>query len=58
MTESRWVAEQIGRPGLVKAFNNIYSARLRDRGRPQGDPERLALPYAGDDATPSRRSPR
>lgn len=51
MTESRWVAEQIGRPGVVKAFNNIYAARLRDRGRPKGDPERLALPYAGDDAS-------
>lgn len=49
MTESRWVAEQVGRPGIVKAFNNIYAARLRDRGRPTGDPERLALPYAGDD---------
>jgi len=50
MTESRWVAEQVGRPGLVKAFNNIYAARLRDGGRPKGAPDRFALPYAGDDA--------
>jgi len=50
MTEARWVAEQVGRPGLVKAFNNIHSARLRSGGRPAGDPERIALPYAGDDA--------
>jgi predicted dinucleotide-binding enzyme len=50
MTESRWVAEQVGRPGIVKAFNNIHAARLRDRGRPKGEPDRLALPYAGDDA--------
>jgi hypothetical protein len=51
MSESRWVAEQVGRPGVVKAFNNIHAARLRDRGRPKGDPERLALPYAGDDVS-------
>lgn len=50
MTESRWVAAQVGRPGIVKAFNNIHAARLRRDGRPQGDPDREALPYAGDDA--------
>lgn len=50
MTESRWVAEQVGRPGLVKAFNNIQATRLQDDGRPHGDPDRQALPYAGDDA--------
>jgi predicted dinucleotide-binding enzyme len=49
-TESRWVAEQLGRPHLVKAFNNIQALHLRDHGRPAGDPERIALPYAGDDA--------
>jgi predicted dinucleotide-binding enzyme len=48
MTESRWVAEQVSRPGLVKAFNNIQALHLRDHGRPAGDPERIALPYAGD----------
>lgn len=48
-TESRWVAEQIGRPATVKAFNNIQAVHLRDLGRPAGDPERIALPYAGDD---------
>jgi predicted dinucleotide-binding enzyme len=50
MTESRWVAEQVGRPALVKAFNNVQALHLRDHGRPAGDPERIALPYAGDDA--------
>jgi hypothetical protein len=50
MTESGWVAEQVGRAGFVKAFNYIHAARLRDGGRPKGDPERIALPYAGDDA--------
>ena len=51
MTESRWVAEQIGRPAVVKAFNNIYSKHIATLSRPAGDPERVALPYAGDDET-------
>lgn len=54
MTESRWVGEQVGRRGIVKAFNNIHAARLRDSGRPPGDPDRIALPYAGDDAGAKR----
>ena len=54
MTESRWVADRLGRPGIVKAFNNIHAARLRGDGRPAGDPERIALPYAGDDAGAKR----
>ena len=45
--ESRWVAEQIGRP-VVKAFNNIYAKHLLERGRPKGKPGRIALPVAGD----------
>ena len=48
MTESRWVATQVGFP-VVKAFNGIYSANIIERVRPQGDPERIALPVAGDD---------
>jgi predicted dinucleotide-binding enzyme len=47
MTESRWVARQLGRP-VVKAFNNIYMRHLMELGRPAGDPERIALPVAGD----------
>lgn len=47
-TESRWVADQLGRP-VVKAFNNIYAQHLLERGRPAGDPARIALPVAGDD---------
>jgi 8-hydroxy-5-deazaflavin:NADPH oxidoreductase len=34
---------------VVKAFNAIYWENLRDRGRPKGDPERLAIPLSGDD---------
>ena len=48
-TESGWVSEQIRRP-VVKAFNSIRAANLSDGGRPPGDPARIALPVAGDDA--------
>ncbi len=48
MTESRWVANQLGRP-VVKAFNTMNYEKLLELGRPPG-PGRLALPVAGDDA--------
>jgi predicted dinucleotide-binding enzyme len=48
ITESRWVANQLGRP-VVKVFNNIYARHLLERGRPKGTPGRIALPVAGDD---------
>lgn len=47
ITESRWVADHLGRP-VVKAFNNIFSVSLMENGRPAGDPDRIALPVAGD----------
>jgi 8-hydroxy-5-deazaflavin:NADPH oxidoreductase len=47
--ESRWVAQQLGRP-VVKAFNTIYAKHLLERGRPKGEAGRIALPVAGDDA--------
>jgi predicted dinucleotide-binding enzyme len=46
--ESRWVAQQLGRP-VVKAFNNIYAQHLLERGKPRGAAGRIALPVAGDD---------
>ena len=49
MTESAWVALQLGRP-VVKAFNTIAARDLADRGRPPGSPGRVAVPVAGDDA--------
>ena len=52
--ESAWVAEQLGRP-VVKAFNGIYAANLLTHGRPEGDPQRLALPVAGDETGVVRR---
>ena len=47
-TESRWVADQLGRP-VVKAFNGIFAAHLLDGGRPPGAEDRRALPIAGDE---------
>jgi hypothetical protein len=47
-TESRWVADQLGRP-VVKAFNTIYARHLLERGKPKGTAGRIALPVAGDD---------
>ena len=47
--ESRWVAQQLGRP-VVKAFNNIYAKHLLELGWPKGEAGRIALPVAGDDA--------
>ena len=46
--ESRWVADQLGRP-VIKAFNGIYAANLLSAGRPEGAEDRYALPVAGDD---------
>jgi predicted dinucleotide-binding enzyme len=46
-TESRWVAQQLGRP-VVKAFNNIYAQHLLESGKPAGAAGRIALPVAGD----------
>lgn len=48
MPESRWVANQVGRP-VIKAFNNIYARDLMEAGKPAGTPDRIALPVAGDD---------
>ena len=48
LTESQWVAQQLGRP-VIKAFNNIYARHLLELGRPKGTAGRVALPVAGDD---------
>ncbi|MFC9106024.1 NADPH-dependent F420 reductase [Streptomyces rochei] len=47
-TESRWVEEHLGHP-VIKAFNGTYAQDILDRPRPAGDPDRMALPVAGDD---------
>jgi 8-hydroxy-5-deazaflavin:NADPH oxidoreductase len=48
LPESKWVAQQLGRP-VIKAFNNIYAKHLLELGRPKGAAGRIALPVAGDD---------
>lgn len=45
--ESLWVVEQLGHP-IVKAWNAIGSASFATRGKPAGDPNRIALPVAAD----------
>lgn len=51
---SRWLADQLPGARVVKAFNSMYFVHLNDYGRPIGDPARLALPLAGDDAEAKR----
>ncbi|MFF8593308.1 NADPH-dependent F420 reductase [Streptomyces sp. NPDC015220] len=48
LTESRWTEQHIGHP-VIKAFNGTYAQDILDRHRPAGDPDRMALPVAGDD---------
>jgi predicted dinucleotide-binding enzyme len=48
MTESGWVAQQLGRP-VLKAFNNIMAHSLAEGGLSAGSKGRIALPVAGDD---------
>ncbi|WP_285440955.1 NADPH-dependent F420 reductase [Streptomyces sp. ISL-36] len=48
LTESRWTEQHVGHP-VIKAFNGTYAEDILDKPRPAGDPERIALPVAGDD---------
>ena len=48
LTESAWVAEQIGAP-VYKVFNGIWWKHLLESGKPRGAADRIALPVAGDD---------
>lgn len=45
--ESLWVAEQIGHP-IAKAWNAIGAASFADKGKPVGEPGRIAIPIAAD----------
>lgn len=53
LTESAWTAQHIGHT-VIKAFNGTYAQDILDRPRPAGDPDRLALPVAGDDEAAKR----
>ncbi|MDX2679185.1 MULTISPECIES: NADPH-dependent F420 reductase [Streptomyces] len=48
ITESRWTERRIGHP-VIKAFNGTFAQDILDRPLPAGDPDRMALPVAGDD---------
>ena len=53
MPESVWASRQLGRP-IFKAFNSIMFYALSELGKPEGAPDRLAIPVAGDDARGKR----
>jgi 8-hydroxy-5-deazaflavin:NADPH oxidoreductase len=48
-TSSELLQDHLPGARVVKAFNAIRWMRLRDDGRPAGDPERLGIPISGDD---------
>lgn len=48
-TTSEMLARLLVGARVVKAFNAIMQADLETHGRPRGDPQRRALPIAGDD---------
>ncbi|WP_155055625.1 NADPH-dependent F420 reductase [Streptomyces blattellae] len=54
LTESRWTERNIGH-AVIKAFNGTYAQDLLERPRPAGDPDRMALPVAGDDEVAKRK---
>ncbi|MDQ7904420.1 NAD(P)-binding domain-containing protein [Phytohabitans sp. ZYX-F-186] len=53
-TSSGWTAEHLPGATVVKAFNTIRAGHLLADGRPAGDPARIALPVASDDANAKR----
>ena len=48
-TTSELLQRHLPSSHVVKAFNNIFYKNLAELARPQGSPERSALPIAGDD---------
>jgi 8-hydroxy-5-deazaflavin:NADPH oxidoreductase len=49
VTTSGLVAGHLPKSKIVKVFNAIRAAEIESDGRPAGDPDRRALPIAGDD---------
>ena len=45
--ESEWVRDYFGRP-ITKAWNSIGMISFETKGRPKGQPGRIALPVSGD----------
>jgi 8-hydroxy-5-deazaflavin:NADPH oxidoreductase len=52
---SRWVADHLPGADVVKAFNTINWRHLLEGGLPVGDPQRIAVPVAGDDGAATQR---
>jgi 8-hydroxy-5-deazaflavin:NADPH oxidoreductase len=48
------VADRLDHSRVVKAFNTLNWRIIRDEHKPTGDPERLAMPVAGDDEEAKR----
>ena len=53
-TSSELLQSHLPQARVVKAFNAILWTRLRDDGRPAGDPERLGIPISCDDEQAKR----
>ena len=53
-TSSELLQEHMRGSRVVKAFNGIAAANLRDSGRPGGDSERIGIPISSDDAEAKR----
>jgi 8-hydroxy-5-deazaflavin:NADPH oxidoreductase len=53
LTESAWTARQLGHT-VIKAFNGTFAQDILERPRPAGDPDRQAVPVAGDDQAAKR----
>jgi len=53
-TSSELLQEHLPDARVVKAFNAIVWTRLRDEGRPAGDPDRIGIPMSGDDPDAKR----
>lgn len=47
VTESEWVQNHIHRP-VIKVFNSIQAASLKNLGQAEGEKNRIALPVSGD----------
>lgn len=47
--DSLWVQEQLGIP-VVKVFNSILATSLKDKSKPKGEKDRIALAVSGDNA--------
>jgi predicted dinucleotide-binding enzyme len=51
MTSSELLAHHLPSAHVVKAFNAIMWTHLAEWGKPAGDPDRIAIPIAGDNAS-------